>query len=149
MATSTINLNPYLFFGGDCRDALQFYKSIFGGDLVLTRFSETPSDAHADPKANSNEMKDKIMHAHLKGPVTIMASDNPDGQKIENNHSVSLSVDGSDEKILRSYFEKLSDGGRITAPLQKQFWGDTFGMVTDKFGVNWMISITSSEKQQQ
>ncbi|QRQ99850.1 VOC family protein [Dyadobacter sandarakinus] len=138
---ATIKLVPYLFFGGNCRDAMEFYKDVFGGELTLTEYGEGPEDAHSDPKANTQEMKSKIMYSKLDGPFILQASDSPyreDGKKID---AFSLSLEGDDAEKLTAYFKKLSAGGDVSAPLEKQFWGDTFGMLTDRFGVSWMVSI--------
>ena len=144
MNQSPVTLNPYLFFGGNCREAMEFYKSVFGGELLLTTFGEGPPDAHADPKANSADVKNKIMHARLSGDVVLLASDNPNNSDSRNTGQFSLSLEGSDENLLKNQFDKLAENGRITAPLMKQFWGDMFGMVTDKFGINWMVSISAN-----
>ncbi|MBD2753241.1 VOC family protein [Spirosoma validum] len=145
MNQNPVLLNPYLFFDGNCREAMEFYKSVFGGELVLTTFGEGPADAHAEPKANSADVKDQIMHARLSGDVVLLASDNPNGTEARNSNPFSLSLEGSDEQRLQTYFNKLSENGKVTAPLTRQFWGDVFGMVTDQFGINWMVSI--SQKQ--
>jgi PhnB protein len=139
----TTKLNPYLFFGGNCREAMEFYQTVFGGELTISTFGESPADAHQDPAANTEEIKDKIMHAKLNGDVVILASDNPHGTTDDNNDRFSLSLEGTDEDTLTGYFEKLSENGTVTAPLMKQFWGEVFGMVTDQFKVNWMISVNS------
>ena len=138
---SSLQLHPYLFFGGSCREAMQFYKSIFGGELMLSTFGEGPADAHSNPAANSEAMRDKIMHASLEGPVKILASDNPSLIHARSDGQYALSLEGTDEALLTEYFHKLSDGGRLLAKLSKQFWGDIFGMVEDQYGVQWMISI--------
>ena len=143
MTQVTVKLNPHLFFGGNCREAMEFYRQVFGGELLLTTFGEGPADAHKDPKANSEEMKTKIMYAKLSGDIVLLASDNPHNTEAKNSGQFSLSLDGSDEATLRGYFEKLAENGQITAPLAKQFWGDTFGMVTDQYGINWMVSSTA------
>ncbi|WP_461088177.1 VOC family protein [Spirosoma gilvum] len=143
MSQAATQLNPYLFFGGNCREAMEFYKSVFGGELTISTFGEGPADAHQDPKANSEETKEKIMHARLNGDVVLLASDDPNSDEPKNISQISLSLEGSDEARLSGYFEKLSQNGQILAPLGKQFWGDIFGMLTDQFGINWMISITS------
>ncbi|UFH52168.1 VOC family protein [Spirosoma sp. KNUC1025] len=144
MTEVTVNLTPHLFFGGNCREAMEFYKQVFGGELTLAPYSEGPADAHKDPKANSEEMKAKIMYAKLSGDISLMASDNPHNTDDKNTGQFGLSLDGADEVTLTSYFEKLSEKGQITAPLVKQFWGDTFGMVTDQFGITWMVNIPAS-----
>ncbi len=123
---------------------MEFYKSVFGGDLVLTPFGDGPPEAHKDPKANSEEMKLKIMFAKLSGVITLLASDNPHNTEAENTGQFGLSLEGSDQSVFTEYFNKLAEKGHVTAPLIKQFWGDTFGMVTDLYGVNWMVNITAS-----
>jgi len=145
MSNGTLKLDPYLFFGGNCREAMEFYTSVFGGELTLTTFGDGPPDAHADPKANSEEMKSRIMHARLEGPLVILASDNPGNDEPVNSGQFSLSITGSDSEALTGYFNELAENGKVTAPLTKQFWGDVFGMVTDRFGINWMVSITAQQ----
>lgn len=144
MSQQTTKLNPYLFFGGNCREAMEFYQSVFGGELTFSTYGEGPADAHQDPKANSDEMRDKIMFAKLNGDLVILASDNPHLTANVNSGQFSLSLEGSNEALLTGYYEKLSVNGQITAPLIKQFWGDFFGMLTDQFGINWMINISGS-----
>ena len=146
MAHTKTNLNPYLFFDGNCREAMEFYKKIFGGELKLTTYGEGPEGAHADPKANSEEMKSKIMHARLTGDIVLFASDNPHNADAKNKGQFSLALEGSEDGLLKGYFEKLSENGSVMAPLVKQFWGDTFGMVTDKYGISWMVNITTKDK---
>jgi len=143
MSQVIIKLNPHLFFGGNCREAMEFYKHVFGGNLVLTPYSEGPPEAHKDPKANSEEMRSKIMYAKLDGDIVLLASDNPHNTETKNTGQFGLSLEGFEETVLTGYFEKLSENGQITAPLIKQFWGDTFGMVTDQFGISWMVTITA------
>jgi PhnB protein len=146
MTPSSIKLNPYLFFGGNCREAMEFYQRVFGGELTLSPFSESPEGAHKDPKANSEEVKDKIMYAKLSGDVELLASDNPHNTEAKNTGQFSLSLEGADEEKLSGYFENLSEDGQVTSPLQKQFWGDTFGMVTDQYGINWMVNIRAAQQ---
>lgn len=146
MTQVTVKLNPHLFFGGNCREAMEFYQRVFGGDLILTPFSEGPPDAHKDPKANSEEMKSKIMYARLSGDIVLLASDNPHNSEAKNTGQFGLSLEGSDQTTLEGYFEKLAENGQVTAPLIKQFWGDTFGMVTDQYGVSWMVNIMTNNR---
>ncbi|MFJ9761912.1 VOC family protein [Streptomyces sp. NPDC101149] len=131
-------LNPYLLFAGDARQALQFYKEVFGGTLQLNTYGEAgqPDTATAD----------KIMHGMLETPsnYTLMGADTPAGEhKPGNAYSISLS--GDDDTELRGYWEKLSDGATVAVPLDKQMWGDIFGMCTDRFGITWMINITQPQ----
>ncbi|HET9382279.1 MAG TPA: VOC family protein [Streptomyces sp.] len=132
-------LNPYLSFDGDARGAMEFYKGVFGGTLSLHTFGEFgQADA---PNA------DKVMHALLETPTgfTLMASDVPPGMDHTPGNNFSVSLSGDDETELRGYWEKLSDGGTVAVPLEKQMWGDVFGMCVDRFGAPWMVNITSRQ----
>jgi PhnB protein len=131
-------LNPYLNFKDNARQAMEFYKAIFGGKLTLSTFKEY--HASQDPSED-----DKIMHAELQAEngVEILASDTPNRMEYHPGSNFSLSLSGDNEADLKSYFEKLSTGGSVTMPLEKAVWGDTFGMCTDKFGISWMVNITA------
>lgn len=133
-------LNPYLGFKDNAREAMEFYHSIFGGKLDITTFGE--SHASEDPSE-----ADKIMHAMLEADngITFMASDTPNGMTHETGSQISMSLSGDNEDELRGYWDKLSEGGSITLPLEKAPWGDTFGMITDKFGISWMIDIAPKQ----
>jgi PhnB protein len=136
---NTTELSPYLCFNGNCREAMEFYKSIFGGSLEVSTFGTFDSPSMPTPDG----FKDKIMHSTLKGDVlSFMASDGPPDGKVVFGNSVNMALAGQDEKLLTTYFEGLSEGGNITVPLEKQMWGDMFGQLTDKFGINWMVNIT-------
>jgi PhnB protein len=128
-------LNPYISFDGNARQAMEFYKSVLGGTLTLSTFSEF--GAQDSPEA------DKIMHGMLESDsgFTLMGADAQPGMehKPGNNFAVSLSGDNGDE--LRGYWDKLSDAGAVSVPLEKQMWGDEFGMCTDQFGIAWMVNI--------
>jgi PhnB protein len=128
-------LNPYLNFNGNARQALEFYTSVFGGNLTLSTFAEF---GMADAP-----VADKIMHGQLETDAgyTLMAADTPPGMEFNGIHGFGVSLSGDDTDVLRGYFDKLSDGGTVTMPMQKQAWGDEFGMVTDKFGVPWLVNI--------
>ncbi|MBA2944553.1 VOC family protein [Streptomyces himalayensis] len=130
-------LNPYLIFAGDARQALEFYKEVFGGTLALTAYGQ-----FGQPDAPDAPDADKIMHGMLETPsgFTLMGADTPEGEHTPgNNFSVSLS--GDDDAELSGYWEKLSADGTVSVPLEKQMWGDTFGMCIDRFGVSWMVNI--------
>ncbi|CAL9633061.1 VOC family protein [Streptomyces sp. enrichment culture] len=132
-------LNPYLSFDGDARQAMEFYKEVFGGTLELNTFAEFGSgDAPGS---------DKIMHSMLETPAgfTLMGSDTPPGTEFEPGTAYAVSVSGDDDTELRGYWEKLSADGEVKVPLDKQMWGDVFGMCTDRFGVSWMIDIHEPE----
>jgi PhnB protein len=128
-------LNPYISFDGTAREAMRFYQSVFGGDLTVNTFGEYGSDDAA--------VADKVMHAQLENDkgFTLMASDTPPGMDVRSGSSITISLSGSDDDDLRGYWEKLSDGGTVTMPLEKQMWGDVFGQLVDKFGIAWMVDI--------
>ena len=128
-------LSPYLTFDGTCEEAMKFYQSCMGGNLKMQRFGETPMPC-------SDDMKQKIMHATLENDsLSFMASDGQENRKVIMGDNIHMSVAGTDEKHLMDMFAKLNAGGKVEMPLAKQFWGDTFGMFTDKFGVHWMFNI--------
>ncbi|GGO48560.1 VOC family protein [Streptomyces daqingensis] len=128
-------LNPYLSFGGDARQAMEFYKEVFGGSLVLHTFGEYGQSGtpHAD----------KVMHAMLETPsgFVLMGADSPPGTEHTAGNNLSVSVSGDDDAELRGYWEKLSAQGSVAVPFEKQMWGDVFGMCTDSFGTPWMINV--------
>ena len=127
-------VNPFLTFNGNCEEAINFYVQIFNGEInQLTRFSETASNV-------PDNYKDKIMHISFRfEDNTILAADSlPDKPRTFGNN-FSLSVDVMQIMEMEKTFARLAEGGRITMPLQDTFWGSRFGMLTDKFGVNWMF----------
>jgi PhnB protein len=135
-------LNAYINFRDTARDAFEFYKTIFGGELRLSTFGEF----HATEDASEN---DKIMHAMLTTPggMTLMGADSPNAMNYSGKPSgYSLSLSGDNANELRGYWDRLSEGGTVDMPLEKQVWGDEFGMVTDKFGINWMINISAAQQ---
>jgi len=142
----TTRLNPYISFRDNARDAINFYESVFGGQLTLSTFGEY--QASEDPAE-----AEKVMHAMLVTPngLTLMAADTPNGMDYNpgNNISVSLSGQSEDEAELRGYWDKLADGGTVTMPLESAPWGDTFGMCVDKFGIAWLVNIAGAQQQEQ
>ena len=135
----TSRLNPYLSFNGDARDAMEFYRSVFGGELNVSTFGE--SGMPDGPGA------DKLMHAQLETPAgfTLMASDTPPGMDYTApNSAISVSLSGDDQD-LRGYWEKLAEGGSVMMPLEKQSWGDEFGMCVDRYGTPWMVNISQQQ----
>jgi PhnB protein len=130
-------LNPYLSFRDNARQAMEFYRSVFGGELTTSTYAEF--QASDDPAE-----KDKIMHALLEtdGGLVLMASDTPNRMEYTPGNNYSISLSGDDEAELRGYWDKLADGGAVTMPLEQAPWGDTFGMCTDRFGVAWMVNIS-------
>lgn len=130
-------LNPYLNFNGNTKEAMEFYHQVLGGELTLQKFSEAPGM----PVPAGYE--DKIIHARLDSDaIVIMGSEGQPGTNVGFGDNVHLSISGSDEPKLTRWFKGLSDGGNVTMPLAKQFWGDTYGQLTDRFGVHWMVNIT-------
>jgi PhnB protein len=133
-------LNPYLNFKDTTRQAMEFYKSIFGGDLRLSTFKEY--NASSDPSEDA-----KIMHSELNtgNGIDFMAADTPNRMEYHPGSNFNMSLTGDDEAELTAYFAKLSAGGMVTQPLEKAIWGDSFGMCTDKFGINWFVNITAKK----
>jgi len=133
-------LNPYLSFKDNARQAMEFYQTVFGGKLTISTFKEF----HASQDPSEGEL---IMHAMLEADngITFMASDTPNRMEYRAGTNYSMSLSGDNEEELRGYYEKLSAGGIIAMPLEKAIWGDTFGMFTDKFGVSWLVNITGQK----
>ena len=129
-------LNPYISFNGNARAALEFYEQVFGGTLALNTFGEF--GAGEGPEA------DKIMHGQLDtaNGFTIMGSDTPPGMEHSPGNTMTVSLSGDDAAELRGYWDRLSATGTVTMPLERQMWGDEFGMCIDQFGVPWMVNIT-------
>jgi PhnB protein len=134
---SEIRLEPYIFFQGNAKEAMEFYKTVFGGQLNLTTYAETGMKAEgASP--------DWLMHAALEGgEVKLMASDTTEASPVAKK--VSLSLGGTDEPRMREIFDALSAGGKIFSALKKEAWGDLFGSFTDKYGVEWMMNIGATK----
>lgn len=131
-------LIPYLNFNGNAAEAMKFYQSVLDGELTMQTFGD--SGMPIPP-----EHKDKIMHADLKNDaLSFMASDHPPGTKVTFGDNIHMSIIGTDEEKITGYFNKLAQGGKIDMPLAVQAWGDRFGMLTDKFGVHWMVNISST-----
>jgi len=133
-------LNPYIGFKANARQAMEFYKTVFGGKLELHTFKEF--HASDDPSEDN-----KIMHSVLRvdNGIMFMAADTPNGMNYKAGTSVSMSLTGEDSEELSAYFDKLSAGGNVLMPLEKAEWGDIFGMCVDKFGVQWMVSISAKK----
>jgi len=133
-------LNPYLSFKSNAKEAMEFYQSVFGGELNAQTFKEF--GASKDPSEDN-----LVMHAELKSPngLVLMASDTPARMEFKPGNNVSLSLNGDDDERLSEYFAKLSEGGSVTMPLEKAMWGDKFGMLRDKFGINWFVNISGGD----
>jgi PhnB protein len=136
----TTTLSPYLNFNGNAAEAMRFYQTVFGGELSVQTFGE----ANMAQKPEENNL---VVHAALKnGNLALYASDGHPSKKVEFGDNIHLSLMGQENDELTKVFNKLAQSGKVDMPLAKQFWGDTFGMVTDKFGVHWMVNITSPIK---
>ena len=132
----TTRLNPYLNFRDTARQAIEFYHSVFGGELSMSTFadmqvSEDPAEQH------------KIMHSQLVTDqgLTLMAADLPNSMELTPGNNFAISLSGEDEGELRGYWDKLSEGGTVAMPLDKAPWGDIFGMCIDRFGISWLVNI--------
>lgn len=139
-----IGVQPYLNFNGNCEEAINFYKDVLGGELLfIQRYGESPMKGMG-PDNN-------VMHCTLKvGDTHIMASDNPEGQPASVGSNISLAIGSNDPAGAETMFEKMADGGNVTMPMQETFWAERFGMLTDRYGINWMFNCekTGTDHQQ-
>jgi PhnB protein len=128
-------LNPYLNFAGNAREAMAFYRDVFGGSLDISTFSEFGM--------TEAPVADHVMHAMLETPsgFTLMASDLPPGMEHTPGNNVNISLSGDDADELRGYWKQLSDDANVVMPLEIQAWGDEFGSCIDRFGIHWMVNI--------
>ncbi|AEE47792.1 VOC family protein [Cellulomonas fimi] len=134
-----VTLNPYLNFRTGTREAMEFYQSVLGGELNVSTFADygmaqDPADA------------DKVMHSQLTTPdgLTLMAADVPAHMDLAPASSISVSLSGDDEAKLRGFYDALAAGGTVLEPLTVAPWGDSFGMVVDKFGTTWLVNIAGT-----
>lgn len=130
-------LNPYIAFRGNAREAMEFYQSVFGGQLDVSTFRDFQMPGIGEDEA------DKVMHSQLATPggMSFMAADTPASMEVPSGSNITMSLSGDDEAELRGYWDKLADGGQVGMPLEVAPWGDAFGQLTDKFGVAWMFNI--------
>jgi PhnB protein len=132
-------LNPYLNFDGRAREAMEFYRDVFGGELTTQTFAEGgmsqgPDDANL------------VMHAQLEADdgMTLMGADVPPSMEYQAPAGFGISLSGDDDAMLSGYWDKLVQGGSVTMPLETAPWGDKFGMLTDRYGVPWMVNIAGT-----
>lgn len=137
-------VQPYLFFNGNCEQAVEFYRKALGAEVeMMMRFKESPDQP--PPGMVPDGWGDKIMHTSFRvGDTTVMASDGCESVAAFNGFSLSLAV--ATEAEADRYFNALAEGGKVTMPLNKTFWSPRFGMLTDKFGVGWMINVVPAEQ---
>ncbi len=130
-------INVYLNFDGNCRQAMQFYKTCFGGELYVMPFSEAPPELKLP-----REAKDRLLHAkRTSGSAHLMASDLLPGMLFKPGNNFSVYVDCESPQEIEKLFAALGKKGKVTMPLQDAFWGSRFGMLTDQFGISWMFSL--------
>jgi PhnB protein len=136
-AASTIELAPYIFFYGRCEEALNFYKAILGGSYEMQRVSESPMAAQSPPEAQN-----RVMHSVFTASgIKFMAGDGMDVKAIDPDEgNISLGLSFTDTARGKEVFDALSAGGKVKMPLGDAFWGGKFGMLDDKFGIEWMIT---------
>ena len=133
-----VTLNPYLTFDGTAREAMEFYREVFGGELTVSTFGDMGTEG---------DLADGVMHAQLTGDhgLTLMASDMPPGEEFRAGTGMSVSLSGDEADLLRGWWQRLVEGGAVTVPLEMQMWGDEFGMLVDEFGMTWMVNITGPQ----
>lgn len=136
----TVRLNPYLSFKDEAREAMQFYQSVFGGELAVSTFAEFGM-------AESPAEADKVMHSMLEAPngLVLMGADTPARMDFIAPQGLSISLSGDDDGALRGYWEALSASGTVVEPLEEAPWGDAFGMCVDRYGITWMVNIAGSQ----
>ncbi len=139
-------LNPYISFAGNAREAMEFYRSVFGGDLDVSTFRDFQMPGIEESEA------DKIMHSQLTSTAgfTLMGSDVPASMgTLPETSNITVSISGKEADEIRGYWDRLAAGGQVTMPLEQAPWGDSFGQLTDKFGVNWMVNIGGSGEPEE
>ncbi len=145
-------VNPYITFNGNCEEAFNFYKSVFGGEFpYIGRFGDMPPSE--DGKQVSEEEKNRIMHVSLPiSPETVLMGSDTGGEYASNHNAgnnIALSLNTDSREEAERLFNGLSEGGKVTMPLTDTFWGAYFGMWTDKFGINWMVNYDDPAKMPQ
>ena len=135
-------INAYLAFDGNCREAMTFYHQCLGGNLEIKTFEGSPMAEKMPP-----ELQQRVMHANIKKDgLVLMASDGGDMKdSLIKGNTITLSLNCSSDEEIEEYYAKLSAGGTITLPLADQFWGAKFGMFTDKFGMDWMLNFDKNQ----
>jgi len=138
-------INAYITFNGNCREAMTFYRGSLGGELTIQTIGESPLGARC-PAGKEHE----IMHSSLvKGHLILMASDMMGEAKFVNVSNIALSLNCSSEEEINAFYSSLSAGGTIIDPLKLQFWGALFAVFTDKFGIRWMLNYDKNLPEQK
>lgn len=133
---------PYLHFMDNCREAMEFYQKLFGGELEMMKISESPAKDQFPA-----EVQDHILHSSLKnGDFSLMASDMCGMGELKHGNAVELNLNCTSEEEISHLYNELSKGGKILDELKEQFWGALFAMVIDRFGVRWMLSLELEQK---
>ncbi|MCB2376404.1 VOC family protein [Hymenobacter sp. BT635] len=138
----TPQLSPYLTFNGNCREAMTFYHQCLGGELQVQTFAETPAAGHVTPDAQHG-----VMHACLSSESLVLFGSDAGMQQVTPGNSVALALNFSSPEGIAAAFASLGQGGSVTMPLEDTFWGATFGMLTDRFGTNWMFNYDKKPAQ--
>src|SRR4051794_25860989 len=135
------SLNPYLSFRDQAREAMEFYRDVFGGELIVSTFGEYPG--MTDDAAE----QDLVMHSQLTTPdgFVLMGSDTPSRMEYSKPAGISVSISGDDETSLQGYWDKLTEGGSVTMPFETPPWGGRFGMLTDRYGIDWMLNVNAEQ----
>ncbi len=141
-------INPYLSFNGNCEEAFTLYQSVFGGELMLCRFKDAPTETAGSFPVAENE-RERVMHCSIAiGSTILMGSDVSEscGQTAKFGDNVTINICPDSEVDAKRIFAALSDAGKVIMPIEKTFWADLFGMCVDKFGVSWMVNYGHCEK---
>jgi PhnB protein len=135
------HINAYLNFKGNCREAMTFYSECLGGELTVQTIGGSPLESQC-PSAQ----KDDVLHSCLtKGSLMLMGSDMEGPEGFTQGNNISLSVNCSSEEEINSFFNNLSEGGKIIHPISTQFWGAMFGVLNDKFGIRWLFNYDKNQ----
>jgi PhnB protein len=134
--TTMTKLNPYLNFNGKCREAMTFYQECLGGELIIQKISESPMAAQLPSEAGNT-----ILHSSLTNDYIVLMGSDMMGAGLVKGNDVTLCLHCSNEEEITAFFDKLSNGGHVRTPLHQTFWGATYGELTDKFGMNWMLNL--------
>jgi PhnB protein len=136
-------LTPYLSFEGNCREAMTFYQECLGGELMIQDVAGSPAAEHMSAEAQNG-----VLHASLTNGNMVLLGSDAGGQKVTRGNTIALSINCSSDEEITTWFRKLSDGGNITMPLEDTFWGAKFGMLTDRFGMDWLLNYDKAPMQQ-